>query len=67
MAKIKKLKFLNMEDKTTEELLTVIQEGFLTAPQSEAVQNLIARLIPNDWTREQYRGGIRPTKHSIVP
>lgn len=71
MAKIKKLKpkKLTMEEQTTEQLLEVIQQGFLSAPQGEALTELQARIIKENDEDDsaQHRGGVRPLHAPIVP
>lgn len=58
-----------MEEKTTEELLTIIQQGFLSQPQGAALAELQARMIAenDDDDSVQHRGGIRPKHAPIVP
>lgn len=69
MAFDKKPKNKKMEEKTTQELLEVIQAGFLSQPQGEALAELLDRVIEenDDDDSVQHRGGIRPHHAPIVP
>lgn len=65
----KKIKTKNMEEQTTAQLLETIQAGFLSQPQSEALDELFARIIKQNDVDDsaQHRGGVRPNHAPIVP
>lgn len=67
------IKKKTMEEKTTQELLEIIQAGFLSQPQGEALEELFLREIKEDDADDLHvnnlnttRGGVRPRRTPIV-